>query len=141
MLTPDQVLAVLKVAADADDFESLFWRFDDGQISMFANCSDFFAWATADCEEITGDDDITGLRQALTDLREVGADWHWPALWVARKRKMRPQKPCYKDMTPTVAALFDACCTVEERAEFDRKDTQFWLGVAAHVRRQKETCA
>ncbi len=128
------LIQVLAAFEQAELFEGLMWRTaDDGGIKLFAQCNDVFAWATADCEEIT-DDDVPVLQQALRDLQVTKEEYYLPELFVARKRHLRPQKPFYKGMTPATAALFDACCTEAERAEFDRKDREFWLSVAHRAR-------
>lgn len=132
-MTPYEAAEVMSLWQRADLFGDLSWRVDmrEGRnraVTLLANCSDLFAWATADCEEITRDD-IPLLERTLTDLLAVDAEYLLPELFAARKRRMRPQKPCYKDWPPEVAALFDACCTDEERAEFDKRDAAFWAGV------------
>lgn len=114
------------------------WRVDlrpdmNRAVKVFARCSDWFAWASADAEEITKDD-LPLLQQALGDLRKVDATYYLAELFASRKRRMRPQKPRYKDMDASVAALFDACCTDGERAAQDRRDRDFWLAVAASLK-------
>lgn len=139
-MTPYEAAEVFALFEQAEDFDNgLIWRVDttpgrDRAMKLFAECSDFFAWASADLEEITRDD-IPLLRRALADLKPLSAEYELGHLFAARKRQMRPQKPCYKDMEAPVAALYDACCTEDERAEFDHKDTEFWLTVAAKNRK------
>lgn len=135
-VTPYEAAEVLSLFERADNMtEAVIWRVDMTQgrnrdIKLFALCSDFFAWATADLEEITKGD-IPLLERCLRDLRKADdATYYLGELFAARKRRMRPQKPCYKDMEPSVAALFDACATEAERAEFDRRDAAFWANVA-----------
>lgn len=126
-------MAVLAVFQQADDYESLVWRVSrtdtDADVKLLSNCSDVFFWATADLEEITAAD-IPLLEQSLADLKVTKQTEYFPDLFAARKRKMRPQKPVYKSMNEATAALFDACCTPEERAEAEKKDAAFWLHVA-----------
>lgn len=139
-MTPHEAAEVFALFQQADDYEGVFWRVDmdspEREMKIFVNCSDIFAWATADAEEVTRDD-IPLLRQTLSDLCEVDATYELQPLFAARKRKMRPQKPCYKSFSAAIAALYDACCTDEERAEFDRKDGEFWLSLPARIKAQE----
>ena len=74
----------------ADCTDGLWWRaYEDGQIKLFAQCSDTFHWASADMEEIE-EDDIPLLRQCLEDLKAVDEQYLLDVLFAARKRKMRP---------------------------------------------------
>lgn len=134
-MTPYQAAEVFALFERADDYdEGLFWRVDmqspGRNVKLFAQCSDLFFWATADLEEITAGD-IPLLRRTLEDLEAADASYELAPLFAARKRKLRPQKPCYKDYSPAVAALYDACCTEKERASADRKDRNWWLSFAA----------
>ena len=72
-------------------------------ITMIVDCSDVFAWGTADCENIALDE-----LDALDECYRLSPR-HGGALWVARKRGMRPQQPCYTGYLPAEVALFDAC--------------------------------
>lgn len=134
-MTPYEAAEVFAMFAEAEDFEGgLFWRVDmapgrDREMKLFAQCSDFFYWATADLEEITRDD-IPLLRQTLSDLKAIGAEEELDHLFAARKRRMRPQRPCYKDFDPPVAALYDACSTEGERTAADKRDAAEWIAVA-----------
>jgi hypothetical protein len=75
--------------ADAPDF--MLWRsYDDGRIELFADCSDTFAWATADSELIE-EKDMPLLRQCFDDLCAVDdSGMELAALFAARKRKAVP---------------------------------------------------
>jgi hypothetical protein len=134
-MTPYEAAEVFALFAEAEDFEGgLFWRVDmapgtDRETKLFAQCSDFFYWGTADLEEITVAD-IPLLRQSLEDLKAIGAEEELSTLFAARKRRLRPQRPCYKDFEPPVAALYDACCTEEERAAADKRDAAEWIAIA-----------
>ena len=141
-MTPYEAAEVFALFAEAEDFDSgLLWRVDmtpgaNREMRLFAECSDLFHWATADFEEIAVEDTPL-LRRTLDDLKPLRAEYELGHLFAARKRGLRPQKPCYKGMEAPVVALFDACCTDEERAEFDRRDRAFWLSVAASQRDKK----
>lgn len=136
-MTPYEAAAVLSVFQAADDYESLMWRVDmstsERDVKLFALCNDLFHWAAADCEEIAAGD-VPLLESCLADLRSTKEDWYFADLFAARKRRLRPQKPFYKEMSAATAALFDACCTEDERARADKRDAAFWSHVAAKVR-------
>lgn len=136
-MTPSDAAAVLSVFERADDYESLMWRVTttDGErdVKLFALCNDVFFWATADCVEITAGD-VPLLESCLADLAVTGEEYYLAELLAARKRGLRPQAPFYKGMGQATAALFDACCTAEERAEAERKDAAWWIAVAHKVR-------
>lgn len=142
-MTPGQAVEILAVFEQADDYESLSWRVtkspdDSYEMRLFANCSDLFFWATADCEEVEFAD-LGLLNATLADLRELNCEYLLPELFACRKRKLRPQAPAYKNYDVAVRALFDACCTEEERADADRKDRQWWLAFAAtQAKRQQK---
>lgn len=139
-MTGDEAMAVLAVFERADLFESLIWRVDmtaAGQptVKLFATCSDFFHYATADLEEITVAD-IPLLASCLTALSGVDVAY-LGELFAARKRRMRPLPAACKDMTPATRALFDACSTAAERRSVDAADNAFWGRVAHHVQQQR----
>ena len=126
--TDSEVLAfILRMFSIFDGFialgqEDLFWRIDGvyAPVTCFINCSDLFVWGCADLEPVTPEN-IDDLVRAIDDVRAAdivdqgpGADPHafeGPALFVARVRKMRPQRPCFKDWEkrPAICALFNAC--------------------------------
>lgn len=136
-MTPDQAVQVLRLWEQADLYEDIHWHVDpDGSVRLYANCSDLFYWATADAEEIVPGD-LPLLIGTLNDLKTVDATYLLPELFSARKRKLRPQKPCYEHFSEAVAALFDACCTEKERAEASEKDAAWWLAFAHSQRRRR----
>jgi hypothetical protein len=141
-VTPYEAAEVFALFAEAEDFDfGLMWRVDmtpggTRDMKLLAVCSDFFFWATADAEEITLAD-VPLLRQTLDDLRPLAAEYEMGTLFAARKRRMRPQQPCYKDFDPPVAALYDACCTEEERAAADKRDAAWWIGAAHRATEQR----
>jgi len=75
---------------------------DEDTPSMWVNCNDLFHWACADGEGFELKD-LPELNQAYQDSPEFG-----DMLWVCRRRKMRPQQPCYKYLKED-KKLFDAC--------------------------------
>jgi hypothetical protein len=139
-MTPYEAAEVFALFAEAGDFEAgISWRVDmtpgrNRDMTLYAECSDLFHWATADYEEITAAD-IPLLRQALDDLKPLHAGYELGHLFAARKRRLRPQRPCYNGMPADVAALYDACCTEEERTSADNDNAAWWLAVVRRAAR------
>ena len=78
------------LALFADTGESLWWRFEPGgAITFWAECSDTFLWATAECEQIRPED-MALLRRCDSDLRRAGAEDYLAVLFASRKRGTRP---------------------------------------------------
>lgn len=107
--------AVLAVFERCDNYDDLMWRVKGDEVEFTALCNDLFWWATADGEAIDRDD-IDLLRSCADDLLKIDETWALSSLFAARKRHMRPQRPCYKGLTPELAALFDACGPERDRA-------------------------
>src|SRR4051812_1287044 len=111
---PDFVTRVLELfsLSHADAYGDLFWRVDDGEVRLFANVSDVFAWAGSDCEPIPPDT-LPALEQAYTDLKAIEAEEFTAELYTARQRGQRPQGAAYPSGTHEawrkVSALYDAC--------------------------------
>jgi hypothetical protein len=94
------VFRVLEIFAEADAREALYWKFEtEGELKMFAMCSDTFEWATADLEEITTES-VPVLDQALKDLQKIdGSITHFiTELYACRMRQMRPMRAYYRQM-------------------------------------------
>lgn len=96
---------LLKLAAKYDLNSDLHWHTD---LRFFINCSDVFAWGFADGEEVVSQEDVDALEQAALDCKDVN-QYHAGSLFVARKRKMRPQGAMYEHINKELHALFDAC--------------------------------
>lgn len=111
---------VLTVFADADIHDSLWWRFDDGALTLFAMVNDVFEWACADAEEITPDT-LPDLQGAYNDLKAIGATEWTPDLYAARRRGMRPQGAAYP-VDAAVQALFNECGPAREVYRFARPE-------------------
>lgn len=141
-MTPFEAAEVFALFEAADDFDcGVIWRVDmtpgaGREMRLFAECNDLFHWACADAEEITVED-IPLLRQTLEDLKPLRAEYELGHLFAARKRRLRPQKPCYKDMDPPVAALYDACCTEAERTAASERDAAWWIAAAHRIAARK----
>lgn len=99
------ILDVLRIMADADSTNDLWWRTDGeyAPIQFFINCNDVFMWGCSDCEQITPEN-IEILRSSYEDCEENGAE-----LFCSRVRHMRPQGAWYGYCSRDKWALFDAC--------------------------------
>lgn len=86
-----QILAAFSLGNAESDL--LIWKIDlDGCIRFYVQCSDFFAYASADAEEIE-ENDIELLYQCLTDLKNLDDDYsevYLAELFAARKRNKKP---------------------------------------------------
>jgi hypothetical protein len=100
-----QVMSIFGFPLGADTSSSLWWAERDGAIRLYADCSDTFAWGTADAEEIL-ERDLPLLRECLHDLQEVEATATLPELFAARKRGTRPMREWMRREPLEVQALF-----------------------------------
>lgn len=111
MKTFDEVKQVVESLWDMGD--AFWWRtsHDKSEVWCLCNCNDFFAWATADCERYEPED-IEPLKTAMAECEKLKeySSFEWgPLLWIARKRKERPQGAFYKSIPEYLHPLFDAC--------------------------------
>lgn len=106
-----QVMAMFSFDANDD----LFWRVDDGHMSMHANCGDVFAWGGSALEEIKPEN-FAELERARTDANDAAGEptHEWPMLFVARVRGLRPQGAMYRHIRPELHDLFDECGPVRQ---------------------------
>lgn len=88
--------------ASPEAYDALRWHFDKtGKMSLWVDCSDIFAWATAEAEPLTAES-FPMLVQAIADVDWVNGDRDDGfTLYVARRRKMRPQGAWYKYLKVT----------------------------------------
>jgi hypothetical protein len=112
-MTNEQIVEALRLIAESWSSEDFFFRLDkDGNVTILANCSDFFEWGTADAEEITADK-LGVLADALHDLKQVQnytfAREYLALLYSARVRGSRPQGAYYEHLDRSLWPLFDAC--------------------------------
>lgn len=72
-----------------DPDELLWFANEDGSVRICANCSDFFAWASADAEPITPDN-IEVFEQAVRDVvaADIWTGYSW--LFAVRMRRQMP---------------------------------------------------
>lgn len=87
----DDVLELLRIYDEADVHGQLWWRVHGDSVSFAVNCSDTFAWGTADAEDVTAAD-LALLRRCLDDLCPFGEEYLLGELYAARKRGMRPMR-------------------------------------------------
>jgi hypothetical protein len=82
---------VLFLFSRYDCHDQLWWKVSptgSDQFLFFANCSDVFALAYADCEEISFEN-LDVLKAAFADVAAItAAHWYAPLLFVARVRKL-----------------------------------------------------
>ncbi len=128
MLTQDQVIETLALAASYDDCEALFWHSDIAENPrLLVFCSDTFDYATADCEPVETTEDVAALRKAYLDAVEAEANVYpsWGStLYCARRRRTRPL-PWVNGADSAIRALLDAAGPEAPSA---------WPAIAAHLR-------
>lgn len=119
MTQPEQLSFLLRVMRIVDcgfrgpSPEILFWRTDReyAPFKIFVICSDVFAWACADMEELTPAN-IHVLEAAVADLDTADRGSGYvcaDTLFCSRVRGMRPQGAYYKNIERQHWPLFDAC--------------------------------
>ena len=103
-----------------DNCDIIWWRYPDNgprELQFFVNCNDTFAWACADCEQITLDN-IDILEQSIKDEQRILGTYTCTIaneLFSARVRKMRPQGASYIECyDKRMWSLFDACGPVRK---------------------------
>ena len=74
--------------------DSELWTFGGPTIVVFVNCSDVFAWGTADTEYVTVDERADLRNELYRLLVYVLEDERWGATkFACWKRNLQPQKP------------------------------------------------
>lgn len=104
-ISDQQLLFEVAKLAEFDACHAIWWRFDDGHLSLFTDCSDVFACGGSDVERITPEN-LPILRSAVADyFAVVGPDSHEHrdagdgfTLFAARVRSMRPHPTFYSDL-------------------------------------------
>lgn len=102
---------VIKLIDAIDEFDldgSIFWNRSnmiDNEDGLLLNCNDFFSWGCADAEPLTIED-IPELRRSYKDVEN---NYDGLYLFIARKRKLRPQGAMYASIKKKFWPLFDAC--------------------------------
>lgn len=105
------ILRVLRLMS-CDNTDELWWRTDEqyAPITFFIKCSDTFAYACADLEEVTPEN-VGRLEQAFEDCLATGdplADIYAPMLFVARERKQKPIPQVMRTIQDSVRPLLEA---------------------------------
>lgn len=101
----DFELSLLRLLANHDAHDDLFWNVSGDFVKFFINCSDVFWWATADLEQVTPEN-LHILKQSYEDAGDIyGGD-----LFAARVRNMQPQDPYLDRISDEkIKAHFLAC--------------------------------
>ncbi len=112
-LTSDQIRRVL-VVFQFDNCDALFWRVDDEKLSIYATCSDFFAWGGSDVELVESEEDVQLLERCADDIK-IATNKPYPCwvgeLYASRKREEPPAAFMLSGkyaLAPEVASLFHA---------------------------------
>lgn len=122
---PPVAFPLMKLLAEHEDTESVIWTYDqpslfwnikpenlkpeDKGFKFFVLCSDLFEWGCADSEEITMEN-LPLLEKAYQLEKEatgIKRGIYATTLFCCMSRKMRPQKPCYKNNPEWLTKLFD----------------------------------
>lgn len=108
---PDYILRVLRVMS-FDNTDELWWRTDGeyAPVTFFIKCSDTFAYACADLEEVTPEN-VGRLEQAFEDCLATGdplAGIYAPMLFVARERKRKPIPEIMRTIQDSVRTMLEA---------------------------------
>lgn len=88
--------------------DGIFQLYVDKEVTLTVDCSDLFVWGCSDYEPIELEE-LKDLNRAIEDARAAGAETGGELLWVARKRKLRPQGAYYAHVHPGLGKLFDTC--------------------------------
>ena len=114
-MTPEQIDRLLRLTA-FEYCDAIWWRLPegepDGPLMFLVGCNDVFDWGTADAERINDEADLAGLEAAVREVEALLGRYNGVegfVLWVARKRKERPQGAMYPHLDPQLWELFDAC--------------------------------
>jgi hypothetical protein len=104
----DYILRVLRLFQKIDT-GGLLWHVDGDQVRFSADCSDCFAWASADAEPVDPGD-LDDLGRAYKDLHSLpGGEEIWTTeLYAARKRGERPMPRFMQEVPEAVRPLFEA---------------------------------
>ena len=108
----ERIVQLVDMIDDLECNDDIFWNRDNivnHEDGLFLNCNDAFAWGCADAE-ILAVEDIPALREAHKDAG-IGDG---SLLFIARKRKMRPQGAMYAHIKKKFWPLFDACGPARE---------------------------
>lgn len=114
-LSPELLRRVL-VTTGFEYTDQLFWREDNGLLTIYAECSDFFDWGCSDVEPIETEADVDMLEQCLIDLRAATGDRYplWlTELYAARRRRRVPAPMMLGEGKYAMGAATEALFTAE----------------------------
>lgn len=99
---------LLRFVAKNDIAYDLMWNED---LEFYVNCNDAFAYATADAEYISSQEDLDLLIKCMGDCTEADRTngVYATLLYVARKRKMRPLYELLAHIPGAICDLLEAC--------------------------------
>lgn len=108
-LSNDEIVEVLTIFTP-DGRDHILWNLTDDGLVVFADCSDFFDWASSDFEQITHET-LPLLRQCSADLQPWGEDGQDELNWLyaARKRGIRPMPEAMVLIDERIRFLFEEC--------------------------------
>lgn len=112
-MTSEEILSILSCfnSFTGPNCDELWWRMNDelGPLTFLVQCNDVFYWGMSDCEIITPAD-VPDFKKAIEDSKDKEGDSFFAhLLWIARKRKQRPQVAYYKNFEEHEKKLFDEC--------------------------------
>ena len=90
-------------ATEFDNCGDVFWKSENDVLSLYILCNDLFWWGVADAELVT-EENINILEQSYQDSPDNGG-----ILFCCRSRKMRPQKPYYREIDESEHHLYNEC--------------------------------
>jgi len=109
-LSDAQVIEVMKLTAFYLT-DQVFWRVDDGKLRLFLDCSDTFAWACSDAEEVLPSN-FGLLCKALQDTRAFDESMTLgPSLFCSRARNCKPM-PQWFDHWAKAGEKYEKCLTL-----------------------------
>ena len=106
----DSTMRILSCMSKYDSCDDIWWR-TDGEywpITFFVGCNDLFYWACADAVSIRDLDLLEKTYDEAAKHCEFG-ECYAAELFCCRSRKMRPQKPYYKEIPKEMWSLFNNC--------------------------------
>lgn len=102
-------MRVMNIFHDIDMTDSLWWKTEDKLLRFYVMCSDEFALAYADAEELTTTN-LSVLESAIEDVRDTGLGldgMHWAlTLFVSRVRNIQPHPIILNATPPELKPLF-----------------------------------
>ncbi len=97
MTNHEFIIRVLKVTSEHDLQGELLWRVENNEAKFDLICNDWFAWASADCVEITPEniDLLDSTMKEAVEVDPLGGRMYGGGLFCCRVEKMLPQPPWF----------------------------------------------